>query len=116
MRLEYFKRNVALANGFHRGQCVGEGHEDVPRHQTPAVSRRLVLRAIGEREPRSRIRGDGLLWRQFLRFARGEGAALTGILRRQRFPIQTGFSCLGGSDPLSCRIPLRSTVGSTVLA
>ena len=91
MRLEYFKRNVALANGFHRGQCVGEGHEDVPRHQTPAVSRRLVLRAIGEREPRSRIRGDGLLWRQFLRFARGEGAALTGILRRLQFLGQGGI-------------------------
>ena len=61
-----------LANGLHRGQRVGEGHEDVPSHQTPAVRRRLGLRAVGKREPRSRIRGDGLLRRQFLRFARGE--------------------------------------------
>ena len=119
-----------LANGLHRGQRVGEGHEDVPSHQTPAVRRRLGLRAVGKREPRSRIRGDGLLRRQFLRFARGEGAAFAGILRRlqflrqcgigvrgqRRFPTRKGFSCLGGPDPLSCRIPPRSAAGSTVSA
>ena len=119
-----------LANGLHRGQRVGEGHEDVPRHQTPAVRRRLGLRAVGKREPRSRIRGDGLLRRQFLRFARGEGAAFAGILRRLQFLRQGGIggrgqrlqldgetvSCLGGPDPLSCRIPPRSAAGSTVSA
>ena len=87
-----------LANGLHRGQRVGEGHEDVPRHQTPAVRRRLGLRAVGKREPRSRIRGDGLLRRQFLRFARGEGAAFAGILRRLQFLRQGGIGGRGSSS------------------